>query len=129
MPICPICQREFTPSKYRPNSQKFCSDVACQRQRQLGNMKQWRVSNPHYFKMDETRSPYWKRLYKQRIQKWRKNNPQYFKEYRQKYKERHRGYMREYMRRYRRKKALLAEAEKTKEAPDIKSIQQQPTPP
>ena len=37
--------------------------------------------------------------------------------------------MREYMRRYRRKKALLAEAEKTKEAPDIKSIQQQPTPP
>jgi len=106
--ICPLCGREFTPSKYRPNSQRICSDPLCQRSRQLGNMKKWRGENPHYFKMDETRSAHWIKVHKERIKKWRKKNPDYFKNYRKKYKDRHKNYMREYMRRYRLRRGLVA---------------------
>ena len=96
-----ICNKIFTPSKYRPEKQVTCSDVSCQHKRQLDNMKKWRKSNPHYFRQDEIRGAYWHDMYKRRIKKWRKENPDYFKNYRQKYKDRHREYMKEYMRRYR----------------------------
>ena len=99
--ICVLCGKAFVPSKYRPATQRACSDPACQHARQLANMKRWRMSNPHYFRQDELRGAYWKDLSRRRIRKWRKAHPEYFKEYRERYKPQHRDYMREYMRRYR----------------------------
>lgn len=124
MKVCELCGKEFTASKYRPNTQKICSDPECQRKRQLANMKTWRQRNPHYFKQDDTRNLYWRETYKSRIRKWRKEHPEYFKKYREKYKDRHTEYMREYMRRYR----MLKKKDKEASLPAAPAVKP-PTPP
>ncbi len=105
--ICKICGKSFIASKYRLEFQIICSDPACQRRRQLENMKQWRKRNPHYFKQDSLRGEHWRQLYKKRIKRWRKEHPDYFKQYREKNKIVHKDYMREYMRRYRTKRRSI----------------------
>ncbi|OIO81134.1 MAG: hypothetical protein COW11_05670 [Candidatus Omnitrophica bacterium CG12_big_fil_rev_8_21_14_0_65_43_15] len=119
---CVICNKIFTPTKYRPQAQEVCSDPVCQHKRQLENMKRWRRNNPHYFRQDEIRGVYWRELYRRRIRRWRKEHPEYFKKYRDRYKAQHREYMREYMRRYRNvKKRMLQQAEPQPPISDILS--------
>ena len=99
--ICRICNREFTPNKYRLD-QKICSNPECQRQRQLQNMKDWRKNNPYYFIYGRYRVD-WKGDYKKHAKDWRMRHPEYMKRYAQEHKEDRRTYMREYMRWYRKK--------------------------
>lgn len=101
--ICPICKKVFLSNKYRPN-QIICSNLECQYQRQLQNMKQWRDTNPNYFKYKEIKDVKWKDVCRERARKWRQDHLDYLKLYRQEHKDGHREYMRKYMREYRRKK-------------------------
>ena len=91
---CVICKRSFVPNKYRPN-QEVCSNLECQYQRQLENMKKWRKKNPHYFKYKEAKDASWKESCKERSLKWRKTHQEYLKLYREAHKDRHRSYMRD----------------------------------
>ena len=100
---CKFCDKTFIPNKYRPN-QEICSNLECQYQRQLENMKKWRQRNPNYFKYKETKDSSWKSTCKQRSLDWRETHHDYLKLYREAHRERHRTYMREYMRAYREKK-------------------------
>ena len=99
---CSICKKSFIPNKYRPN-QQICSNLECQYQRQLNNMKKWRDKNPHYFKYKEMRDVKWKEVCRDRARKWRQHHLEYLKLYRQEHKEDHREYMRKYMREYRKR--------------------------
>ena len=98
---CKICQKEFTPSKYRPN-QQVCSQAECQRVRQIQNGKDWRLKNPDYFKyLDQ--EPAWKgkRHFYNRL--WRSSHKEELKEYEREHSQERLKYMREYMRGYRKK--------------------------
>ena len=109
--ICPVCKKWFIPNKYRPN-QSICSNLECQYQRQLGNMKKWRTTNPNYFRYREVKDATWKETCKERAKKWRERHQEYLKLYRQEHKDRYRIYMREYMRDYRKKKKQGSQQEK-----------------
>ena len=112
---CSICKKVFLPNKYRPN-QVICSNLECQYQRQLQNMKHWRDENPNYFKYKEIKDVKWKESCRERARKWRQNHLDYLKLYRQEHKEDHRDYMKKYMMEYRRRKK-----EKTEPAPGKQS--------
>ncbi len=101
--ICPVCKKWFIPNKYRPN-QEICSNLECQYQRQLDNMKMWRGHNPNYFRYREAKDATWKETCKDRAKRWRERHQEYLKLYRQEHKDRYRIYMREYMRDYRKKR-------------------------
>ncbi|MFH1790903.1 MAG: hypothetical protein ABH885_02830 [Candidatus Omnitrophota bacterium] len=103
---CKICGNPFLPNKYRPN-QEICSNIECQYQRQLDNMKKWRVRNPNYFKYKEAKDKSWKETCRARSLEWRKRHQEYLKLYRDAHRERHREYMRDYMRKYRKKRKDL----------------------
>jgi hypothetical protein len=100
---CIICGKSFIANKYRPN-QEVCSSLECQYQRQLTNMKSWRVANPNYFKYKESQDKSWKQACRERSLDWRRKHKEYLQLYREANKERHREYMRDYMRKYRRQK-------------------------
>ena len=106
-PLCSYCQKSFTPNKYSP-SQKICSDVLCQKKRQLDSMKTWREKNPNYFKYDESKGVNWIETQRKRSRLWRQSNPEKIKSYRQSHLDEYRAYMREYMRQYREKKKPAA---------------------
>lgn len=97
---CKMCGKPFVPNKYRPN-QEVCSSLECQYQRQLMNMKKWRVDNPNYFKYKESQDRSWKQTCRERSLEWRRKHKEYLQLYREANKERHRIYMRDYMRKYR----------------------------
>ena len=103
---CNKCGSVFIPNKYRPN-QDVCSNIECQYQRQLENMKRWRDKNPNYFKYKEEQDNSWKETCRQRSLQWREKHHEYLKLYRDAHKKRHREYMRDYMRKYRKKKKDL----------------------
>jgi len=111
---CIICGKEFSPNKYRPN-QKVCSNLECQYQRQLMNMKVWRKDNPNYFRYREAQDTSWRDACRERARKWRDEHRDYLNLYREEHKEDHKKYMREYMRLYR-KKNKNHEHEETKRA-------------
>jgi hypothetical protein len=112
---CSICGKAFLPNKYRPN-QEICSSLECQYQRQLENMREWRKSNPNYFKYKESQDKSWKQTCRERSLEWRKKHREYLQLYREANKERHREYMRDYMRKYRAmKKQEQKEEKKTSE--------------
>lgn len=93
---CKICQKEFIPSKYRPN-QKVCSQPECQRLRQISNEREWRLRNPDYFKcLDQEAS--WKESRHRYSKLWRKTHAESLKNYEISHKEQRRQYMKEYMR-------------------------------
>ena len=106
---CKICNNEFTPSKYRPK-QETCSKPACQHERQIRNLAEWRRRNPDYFKClgqesswDASRHRYsrlWKAAHKDEIRA-------YYREHKQERNE----YMREYMHRYREIKSAAAKGD------------------
>lgn len=96
---CKICQREFKPSKYRPN-QEACSQPECQKQRQAQNLKDWRQKNPDYFKY-LGQEPIWRDSRRQYNKLWRNTHEDYLEKYEIKRKKQRRTYMREYMRRKR----------------------------
>lgn len=111
---CKSCGKPFLANKYRPN-QTICSSLECQYQRQLDNMKKWRVRNPNYFKYKESQDASWKETCRQRSLDWRTRHQEYLKLYREEHRERHREYMKEYMRAYRKKhKAVLQKSENEK---------------
>ncbi len=114
--ICPICKKWFIPNKYRPN-QEICSNLECQYQRQLDNMKKWRNHNPNYFKYREEKDATWKETCKDRAKRWRDRHQEYLKLYRQEHKDRYRLYMREYMREYRKRKKSDNKKKQEKEPP------------
>ncbi len=98
---CKICQKEFTPSKYRPK-QQVCPQPECQRARQIQNERDWRLKNPDYFKyLDQ--EPAWKgkRHFYNRL--WRNSHKEELKEYEREHSQERLKYMREYMRGYRKK--------------------------
>jgi len=103
--ICQICKKWFMPNKYRPN-QAVCSNLECQYQRQLNNMKKWREKNPEYFKYREKQDESWRETCRERARRWRDKHKDYLKLYRQEFKEHHRIYMRMYMREYRKRKSV-----------------------
>ena len=111
--ICPICKKWFIPNKYRPN-QTICSNLECQYQRQLDNMKKWRNGNPNYFRYREAKDETWKETCKDRAKRWRERHQEYLKLYRQEHKDRYRIYMRQYMQDYRKKKKQDQQQEKEK---------------
>jgi len=96
---CVICQREFNPNKYRP-SQKVCSDLACQKARQLQNVRDWRIKNPDYFKCLGQESS-WRENRHRYSKLWKGTHEEYLKEYAKRQKPQRREYMKEYMRTYR----------------------------
>jgi len=100
---CEVCGQLFVTNKYRPN-QTVCSNLECQYQRQLANMKVWREANPNYFKYKETQDSSWKETCRERSLSWRHRHKEYLQLYREANKKRHRDYMRDYMRQYRKKK-------------------------
>jgi hypothetical protein len=104
--ICRICGTSFVPNKYRPN-QDVCSNIECQYQRQLDNMKKWREGNPNYFKYKEAQDKSWKETCRERSLAWRKKHQEYLKLYRDAHRQRHRDYMKDYMRKYRLKKKKM----------------------
>ncbi len=110
---CEICGKPFIPNKYRPN-QEVCSSLECQYQRQLHNMKSWRVKNPNYFKYKESQDKSWKQACRERSLEWRRKHKEYLQLYREANKERHREYMREYMRRYRQKRKKERQTKETR---------------
>ena len=107
--VCPICKREFLPSRYRKD-QRVCSRKECQRQRQLRNLAAWRKQNPGYFKISRHDSS-WAKLYRERSKKWRKRHKSKVKKYKRAHKEEQREYMREYM--YRLRHALSYKKERS----------------
>ena len=100
---CVYCHTIFTPNKYSPR-QKVCSNLACQKRRQLESMKLWREKNPSYFKYDESKGMAWLETQRRRSKIWREKNPDKVQSYRQTHHTEYREYMREYMRQYRQKK-------------------------
>ena len=101
---CKICQREFIPSKYRPN-QKVCSRLECQKKRQIQNEKNWRLRNPGYFKYLDQESA-WKDKRKRYNKLWKTTHKAELKEYEQAHSQQRKEYMREYMRNYREAKPI-----------------------
>jgi len=97
--ICKICQREFIPNKYHFN-QQVCSQSACQRIRQIQNIREWRRKNPDYFKCLGQESV-WQEKRRRYNRLWKSLNKKNLKEYEQLHQEQRREYMREYMKRYR----------------------------
>jgi len=98
---CKICQKEFIPSKYRPN-QQVCSQSECQRMRQIQNERDWRLKNPDYFKyLDQ--EPAWKGKRHLYNSLWRGSHKDELKEYELGHSQERKKYMREYMRRWRKK--------------------------
>lgn len=95
---CEVCSKPFTPSKYRPN-QTVCGQAACQRQRQIKNIKEWHRAHK------ESMGPAEKEAVKKKYREWRKKHQQYIKLYRESKLEEYRDYMRTYMQQYRKKKA------------------------
>ena len=96
---CKICNKEFTPNKYRPN-QRVCASPTCQRTRQIQNQKEWRARNPDYFKCLGQGSA-WQDKRRRYNRLWKSANKEYVKTYETDHKEQRRAYMREYMRKYR----------------------------
>jgi hypothetical protein len=97
--ICRVCQKEFTPNKYHPN-QQVCLQPACQRIRQIQNLKAWRMRNADYFKyLGQEKAWQEKRRGYNRL--WKAANKEYLRQYAQSHKEQRRAYMREYMRQHR----------------------------
>lgn len=96
---CKICKNEFIPNKYHPN-QQVCSNLKCQRIRQIQNQREWRLRNPDYFKC-RGQEPSWIKHRHIYIKLWKNMHKDSLKEYSQKHKYKRREYMREYMRRYR----------------------------
>ena len=93
---CKICQSEFKPSKYRPQ-QQVCSKLECQKQRQLQNLKAWRLRNPNYFRsLDQDSS--WREVRYRYNRLWKSTHKEYLKDYEKAHKEQRKEYMREYMR-------------------------------
>jgi len=123
--ICPICKKWFLTNKYRPN-QEMCSNLGCQYQRQLQNMKKWRDRNPNYFRYREANDATWKQTCKERAKKWRDRHQEYLKLYRQEHKDRYRIYMRDYMREYRKKNRKEGQP---KAGPATENIQDMPEKP
>ena len=117
--ICSICKKWFLPNKYRPN-QAICSNLECLYKRHLSNMKNWRKTNPNYFKYREIKDVMWKETCRERARKWRQNHLEYLKLYRQEHREAHREYMRKYMREYRKRKK--EKMQKQLETPPERSI-------
>jgi len=97
--LCRICQKEFTPNKYRPQ-QKVCFQPECQRQRQLENERQWRLKNPDYFKSLGQQGA-WQENRHRYSKLWKARHKDHLKEYKNGHKEQRQEYMKEYMRRYR----------------------------
>ena len=97
---CIYCAASFTHNKYSPK-QRVCSNVECQKKRQLDSMKVWREKNPNYFKYDESKGVMWLETQRKRSKVWRSKNPDKVKAYRQTHLSEYRQYMRDYMRRYR----------------------------
>ena len=99
---CLFCSTPFVPNKYSPK-QKVCSNVECQKKRQLDSMRSWRQKNPNYFKYDESKGMEWLQLQRRRSKIWRDKNPEKVRSYRTEHHREYREYMREYMRQYRQK--------------------------
>jgi len=115
---CIYCHEPFTVNKYSPR-QKVCSRPACQHERQIESMRQWRQRNPNYFKYDlAAKGQEWINTQRERSRLWRERHPEKIKAYRQSHMDKYRQYMREYMRRYRQRK---------KETPAAPSPSPQPT--
>lgn len=96
---CKFCQKEFTPSKYRPK-QQACPRPECQKMRQIQNARDWRGKNPDYFKyLDQDRA--WRESRKRYNALWRKSHKEALKEYDEAHRPQRKEYMREYMRKYR----------------------------
>ncbi|MFA5090165.1 MAG: hypothetical protein WC510_03905 [Candidatus Omnitrophota bacterium] len=96
---CKICQKEFTPSKYRPN-QQVCPQANCQKARQVLNERAWRKRNLDYFKCLDMESA-WRKSRCQYNRAWRIANQEYLKEYEKTHQDKRKEYMRGYMRQYR----------------------------
>ena len=92
---CSICGKLFTPGVRRPD-QYVCLSAACQRQRQLNNVKAWRVK-----KSTSQDSESWKEACRRKSSEWRKRHRAYLKLYREEHKGERSEYMKEYMRQYR----------------------------
>src|SRR3989338_2718492 len=99
---CLYCNTPFAPNKYSPR-QKVCSNVECQKKRQLESMRSWRKKNPNYFKYDESKGLQWLELQRKRSKLWRDKNPDKVRSYRVAHNQEYRHYMRDYMRQYRQK--------------------------
>ncbi|OGW80603.1 MAG: hypothetical protein A3C47_06355 [Omnitrophica bacterium RIFCSPHIGHO2_02_FULL_51_18] len=99
---CRYCNSSFLPNKYAPR-QTVCSNLECQKKRQLESMRQWREKNPSYFKYDESKGIQWLEIQRRRSREWRQRNPDKVRAYRQTHEDEYRRYMREYMQRYRQK--------------------------
>lgn len=97
--ICQICQKDFSPSKYRPK-QQVCSNPECQRERQRRNQQEWRGKNPDYFKCLGQEQA-WQEKRRRYNRLWKEANKEYITAYELAHKEQRREYMREYMRKYR----------------------------
>lgn len=96
---CKICQNEFIPNKYHPR-QEVCSRQECQRQRQIQNLREWRLKNPEYFKyLDQEAS--WREKQNRCSRRWKSSHKEYLKEYQEAHKQARREYMRDYMHKYR----------------------------
>lgn len=96
---CKICQKEFIPSKYRPQ-QQVCSVPECQNLRQIQNLSEWRRKNPDYFK-SLGQDFAWQESRRRYSKLWKASHKEYSKDQGERYREQRREYMREYMRRYR----------------------------
>ncbi len=97
--LCKICQKEFTPSKYRP-AQKVCSGPECQKIRQIQNVREWRIRNLDYFRCNGGEFS-WREARRLQSKRWRQNHKSQLREYRENHRQQRREYMREYIRRYR----------------------------
>ena len=107
---CIYCHEPFAVNKYSPR-QKVCSKPACQHERQIESMKQWRQRNPAYFKYDlSAKGQEWINTQRERSRVWRQRNPDKIRNYRQTHMDRYRQYMREYMRGYRHRKKEAPQA-------------------
>ena len=73
---CKICGRSFLTDKYHPY-QKVCGLSACQHERQIKTMRQWRKRNQGYFK----RTGYELEVERERSKRWREKHPDYHKMY------------------------------------------------
>lgn len=104
---CRICQKEFVPSKYRPN-QQVCSQSGCQNLRQVQNEQDWRLRNPDYFK-SVGQSKVWKETRHQYNKLWRQEHKKQLKKYAWEHAEERRNYMREYMRKHRHQEIVSEE--------------------
>jgi len=94
---CGICGKLFTPGIRRPD-QYVCLSLACQKQRQLNNVKEWRAK-----KAASSDSGSWKESCRRKSSEWRKRHRAYLKVYREEHKEGRSEYMKDYMRQYRKR--------------------------